>query len=338
MYLRLILFSVAALTLLSNPHAQDAESSQGEAQRERVVPYVSLSLGELSLMQYRPNYVRARDLADVVRDMMGRSLIVQERGSAARPIKNISELGGQVIIYDTKEYANQVMAALKSLDKAPETPAMGEAEEGHREEMVEYTPRNVGVSEIGSALRSFGNLQYSEVGNRMITARVTKSRLPELKAYFERIDQPDPCVMLTCYLLQGSGDGTMESGPQPPAGVISNLNAILPGMKFRSIGFSLVQASVSTNRAVELSIKGSDNRSYDLKFMPLAFDKRNGDMTVQNCEVVATEEGNLNGQAGPGRSQLLLRTDTVFRGAEYTVLGASGQDPVFIVVHSRMVP
>ena len=42
-----------------------------------------------------------------------------------------------------------------------------------------------------------------------------------------------------------------------------------------------------------------------------------------------------NGVAGEARN-LVFSTDTLFRGNEYTVLGASGMEPIFVVI--RVAP
>lgn len=330
--------SVVILGILgTNQWSQEDEASGGRTARLQNSATPTVELRELSLVHYRPKFVSPRELSSVVGRMLGRSLHVVERGNVARPIDNLSELGGQIIIYDTKEYAARVLETLKALDQPNQEAARGADMTESSEIMVEYTARHVPVSFLNSALRSFGSLNYSPVGNRMIAARMPKSRKAEFVEFLERVDQPGPCVRLTCYLLIGSDSAAEGNGPQPPAEVLQSLKSILPDLEFRSIGFSMVQSTISEGRPIELGVSGADDMRYELKFNPLALDVKSGDMNVLNCELLRHKEGTGSAR-GQDSAQLMLRTDTVFRGNQFTVLGASGKDPVFVVIHSRMVP
>ncbi len=333
MFQRMIFYAVLLGTLSFTGNAQEAEPNENK--------FREFDVDELHLVQYRPQYVHPSDLTMVVGRMLGRSLYVSGRGPGARPLQNLSELGGQIIIYDTKPYTARVLETLKTLDQPAKDAGVQVDLTRPAEVMVEYTARNVSVSSLSAALRSFGNLQYSEVGSRMVAARMAPERKQNFLEFMERVDQPDPCVLLTCYLLRAEDSSAGASGPQPPKDVTASLQAILPDLNFRSVGFSMVQSTVSEGREIQLGVDASDGKRYQLKFNPMAFDKKSGNMTVLNCEL--TGQGNEPNQAARGGVQfsgreLMLGTDTVFPGNQYTVLGASGKDPVFLVVHSRMIP
>ena len=338
MWKRLIMSAMVLGILGTSQWSQEAEGSEGRAAGIRNGGIPTFELRELSLIQYRPQHVQAGMLMTVVQRMLGRHMQVVERGRVVSPLPNLSELAGTILIYDTQEYSARVLEMLKALDQAPQEPEEVEDMSQYSEIMVEYTARNVPVNYLNSALGSFGDIyDFSVVGNRMITARIPEYAKATFLEFMERVDQPDPCVLLTCYLLTGSDSAVKGNGPQPPAEVVQSLKSILPGLEFRSIGFSMVQSTISEGRQIHLGVSGSDDMRYELKFSPLAFDVQSGDMNVLNCELRRHKESGEGGR-GQNAPQLMLITDTVFRGNQFTVLGASGQDPVFVVIHSRMVP
>ena len=137
-------------------------------------------------------------------------------------------------------------------------------------------------------------------------------------------------VLFTCYLLEASQGGASEGVPQE---LVTHLGKLLDGLSFRSIGFAMLRSGVSPGRPISLSVDSAQNVRFELKFEPIAFDPASGTVSVQRCSVFMTE------RTAAGGPNSMLTTDTVFRGGEYTVLGATGQasKPVFFVVHTKPV-
>jgi len=329
-----------ASPLLAQPVAQQLNAASTQAQEKFKSGIVQPS--ELVLKRYRPKYVHPNDLMRILYDMYGRRIVVASEEGGTRGVTNLAELADHLIIYDTPDHVARILGSLEVLDQ----PA-GEGDlDSDAKSMVttHYTARYVPQTSLLSALSSFGNIQYSAAGPRMISARVVKNRIGEFQAFLGELDQPDPAVRLTCYLLSTAAvENEGSQGPSAPVEVLAGLAEILPDQKFHSIGFSMIQSSVNEDRSIELGIAASDHNRYELRFRPQAFDQSSGDMSVSDCEVrVVQTQASANvpggGSHGSGiGSMVLLRTDTVLRGNQYTILGASGKDPVFIVIHSKMI-
>jgi len=134
---------------------------------------------------------------------------------------------------------------------------------------------------------------------------------------------------LTCYLLQARKGG--EDTGAAPAELVNNLRNILPGMNFETIGFAMLQSGVAAERQVSLRMESRVGTKLRLNFTPIAYDRETGSITARSVEVEMSSPHPSN--PGSPRPQSMLSTDTIFRGRQYTVLGATGQDPLFVVVH-----
>jgi len=139
-------------------------------------------------------------------------------------------------------------------------------------------------------------------------------------ALLEKADRPQRQVLVTCYLLAG-GVGLDSAGV--PAELAQHLGKLVPDFGFRRIGFAMLQSSVAPSGLVRLKFDGPQRTGYTFTFFPTAFDRETNSMTVERCSLE---------WSGGEESTVIFSTSTVLRGGEYTVLGASGADPVFLAV------
>jgi hypothetical protein len=102
-------------------------------------------------------------------------------------------------------------------------------------------------------------------------------------------------------------------------------------MSFETVGFALLQSTVVPGRKVSLILDGNDGKRFELSFSPVAFDRQTSSITARSVKVIA--QGAIPFGAGGPVAQTILSTDTIFRGNQFTVLGATGQDPSLFVVH-----
>lgn len=320
-----------------NPEAQAATSGQ---------PVVSVET--VQLRTYTPVHVSAEGLLKIAERTVGRSLFVLERGGVqSPPIENLSQLGGSIILYDEPAYVARMLSALQALDQPT----------GKREAdplvVREYAPRYISLSSAGEALQPFQRrYEAGEGATRMISDSVsylrernqivlrdTEANLGRIEELLKRLDVPEPQALLTCYLVQADPSG---DGAGLPKDLLANLAKIVPQFRFRSIGFALLQTSIAPGRTLSLRIDGGPEVGFDLTFTPVAYDPTSASLSVQNCTVerdmyasVARDGTTERQRAGARR---LFSTNTVFHGGEYTVLGATGADPVFLVVRLTPVP
>ena len=296
-------------------------------------PGNTVSAEDLRLGHYTPLNVDARDLYKLSLNMVGRHFYVKERGRS-NPVSNLALLGDEIILYDTEAYTRRLLSALASLDvAAPEEQAAAVYQ------TTTYSPRHIAIEDAYVALEPFmGHLENGRMNvtmvrqRRTLVLRDTAAQLEAMKETLASIDSPEPQVLLTCYLLRGMKDGADSSGV--PVDLAANLTRLLPAFQFESIGFAMLQSAVVPDRTVALSMSASDNVSFRLSFVPVAYDTESGSVRVSECQVEVTTSPAGNARA---YTESILSTETVFRGGQYTVLGATGADPVFVVVHVNAV-
>jgi len=303
--------AVALVLVLSPPvSAQHAEQVSSE-------PMVSTT--DLSVLQYRPENLDAEALYLSLKYTIGRELFIEERGGrTSKSIQNLRTLGDMVIIYDTAEYGQRILAMCEKLDRAAVPTERVDAVS-----TVSYHPRYIGLASVEDLLRPLFSANSSTsfvMESGMVVLRAPQARLDDMLALLEKADRPQRQVLVTCYLLAG-GVGLDSAGV--PAELAQHLGKLVPDFGFRRIGFAMLQSSVAPSGLVRLKFDGPQRTGYTFTFFPTAFDRETNSMTVERCSLE---------WSGGEESTVIFSTSTVLRGGEYTVLGASGADPVFLAV------
>jgi hypothetical protein len=332
--------------LLALPLVLQAQGAETPPGRSADLPVVSLDAIELST--YAPRHVPVDGLLRIAERTVGRTLYVRERGGeTGPPVDNLSQLGGSIVMYDEPAYVARIMESLRALDQP--------AARNDAEALVvrEYAPRYISLSSAGDALRPFQrryesgdgsarmlseNVSYLEERNQIVL-RDTEENLRRMQDLLARLDVPEPQALLTCYLVQADPAG---DGAGLPKDLLANLARIVPQFRFRSVGFALLQTSIAPGRTLSLRIDGAHEVGFDLSFAPVAYDPATASLSVQNCTVQRDQYTSVTRDGGTERQRSgdrrLFSTNTVFRGGEYTVLGATGAEPVFLVVRLTPVP
>lgn len=314
---RSLLLSAGALALLAA--GSGAQDDPGSDSSQDYNPQL-LNAEDVVLEMYQPRHVDPHELFDLTRATVGRSIYITERGGyRGQPVQNVSLLGDRVVITDRSDYAQLVLERMVLLDQ----PASAEDPQS-RTRSFEYTPRFITANAALQALTPYrspdgSNLSWLSERN-LIVVRDSESNVQQIEAVLRRVDVPEPQVVLTCYLVQGSSGGD-PSGL--PADLVKNLGNLLPQFTFESVGFAMLQTSVSAGRSVELRIEGM-GPSYSMSLSPVAWDTQSGALTVQGCT--------LRRHSSSGHIASMFSTNTVLRSGEYTVLGATGTEPVFLVL------
>jgi len=308
------------VSILTAPLA-GAQELEGESE----VPI--LEIRDLIVAHYAPANSHAVELYQLIRPMIGREFYVAERGGIhAESVRNLAVLGDQIVIYDTQDYVDTLLETLRKIDVVQRGAADGMEPYVTRS----YVPKFITLDSAMEALsplmrRRSGARNVSPVEDRRtIVMRDTESRVSEMEGVLRSLDLPEDQVLLRCYLLRGRKGETDTSGA--PSELITHLERLLPDLGFQSTGFAMLQSGVVPGREVHMSVKGQDGLGFDLTFTPVAYDSSTGSLTARGCRVGLTYT--LSSQ-----TESLLMTDILFRGGQYTVLGATGSDPVFVVVH-----
>ena len=167
----------------------------------------------------------------------------------------------------------------------------------------------------------------------LLVVRETPDRLKEIHELLKRIDTPKPQVLITCQLIRGGKD--IEAGALTGE-LYAHMEKLVPGFRFDQVGFGMLQSAVVPGGMVSLKLDTNYGDSYELSFQPVALEQETGTLSVANCTLFK-QRRQAQGAVHAGDSRVrVFSTDTMFRGNEYTVLGASGMDPIFVVV--RVVP
>jgi len=316
-----MLSRLLALSLLTALPAAGTPLQEAQAIQKPPV----LSVEELVLQYYQPKHAQASYLANKLEDLVGREFHVKERGGyASRSVDDIFQMGGAVGIYDTRDYVQRVLTLAAELDQRWESDAVPELE------TLQYRPRFLTIDVVEEALRPFNRRilvgddyksNISKVEERSILiVRDSPERLVEIRALLDALDVPEEQVRLTCWMIDGVPNSGHDSSL--PKDLSTNLEKLLPGFGFQVRGFAMLQTtlSIGTSREVELN----DERAI-FKFRPTAYDAESGSLTVTYCELEQPETLSQHERS-------YFRTNAIFRGGEYTVLGAVGTQPVFLVV------
>lgn len=360
MHIHSILSSFAAAALFASPPlaGEIRGSSLPEVSRAEIVlqdPTVlhpagqshgmpEVSLAEIVLQDYTVQHQDAGQLQNLLEDLVGRNFLVKERGGQS--VENIQRLGQSLILYDTKEQVARLLETLKRLDVPPQS-----APAGLQLRTLEYVPRFISLDTSFDALRSFiqsfdprrtGSSvpNVSTVKERgMLVLRDTETQVAEMLALLKRIDQPEKQVLITVYVI---GPVDAAGGTPLPPELAQNLAKLLPQFRFGMNGIAMLQTSVGGERELSLSLDGGRSGSFQLAFRPVAFDAETSSLTVERCVLRQDVFQDISsGGDTPARRQFtgvkdVFSTNTVFRGGEYTVLGATGAEPVLVVV--RVAP
>lgn len=310
---RLAVALMCAALLAVPTAAQDADTERSQVDEQIV------HAADLVTVFVRPQFAQAIDLFEVARQLYGRRFFVHERGGRrSADVSNMQYLGGAIVVYDTGANAQVIGEALHALDqqmrpvvKAPDAAT----------KVVAWTPRHISLESAWGAIlprrmetmgpdgRSANMTVLHDLST--ILLEDTPERVSELLATLEAIDRPEPQLLVSCWILEGTHEA-VTGKPGAPAEIVRDLQALLPyeGFALRSFGLMRTSARAESTHFV------LDDK-FELTLRPTAFDEQAGQLTTE----VRFSGGE---QAFDTRTTLDLADDTV--------LGAAGSTPIFVVL------
>ena len=320
-----MLHHLALMLLTVSPLALQDQEHQGPA---------VYALSELSIQRYDPTHVSATMMHHIAQGIVGRSFYLKERGGVrGQPIDNMVQMGDSLLLYDTADYLARMQAALEAIDVLQET----ERPEPDDERVTfHYTPRHMSMSDLLSIVEGMSSYMTMARERHVLVVHDRQSVVNEIKTLLAEVDVPVEQVLVTAYLVRGwnstvEASGSKATGPGLPADLKEHLGRLVPGLEFESAGFAMLQTAVLPSRNGQVGLQLIDvgqGAEFSLSFAPTAYDSQTGSLSVEDCSLTAlTQSG----------TQRIFSTNTVFRGGEYTVLGATGAKPMFVIVRLTKV-
>jgi len=314
--------------------AEAAAARQGDAREPPII-----DAADVSVRYLRTGSVSAGRAADALAAQARRRFFVRSAdGSVSGPYTNIDSFGEDVVVlHDRTTLLPALEEALASFVVVSSQP------KPEREvlQVVEYRPRHEKVSSLLSALEpfarqiandsndlAFGTTAVSNVTmlpqSGVLILRDTAERLAEIQGLLARIDIPAPQVMLTCLLIQ---DVPSAESADPtaglPADLVRDLRELLPVQALHRVGQAALRIAIVPGSRVTLSGVLESGQNFDLMLVATGYDREQGSLSVTDCSL--RRDGGV-----------MFTTSAVLAAGENTVLGASGTEPLFVVL--RVVP
>lgn len=303
--------AVTALTAAAALAPQDASQEQPDAS--------SLRSSELEITYFRPEHSRAKDLAAITSDFQGRWLNVIDEDGTIRSVRNMTVMGDIVLVYDSKQATDRIVKQLTELDLA------SAVQNVNHETVVEAVQvRYLSLARIRMLVENFHGTDYSVIEDTVVL-RGHRAEVQKTKDLLSRLDRPRPQVLLTAYLVTAVQEETMD--PRLPSALTQNLKRLLPYKGLRMDSVAMLRSAVDPQGEMTILMQAEkDEDSGFLRMRTGSYDSENKTLSLEQCRY------ELMWGVTPG-STTLFETSTTVKAGEYTVLGASGLDPAFVVLH-----
>lgn len=317
-----------ALCFPTSLHAQEDPDAQHARQSANTMPPL-LKASQLKTYYFTPQHVQSTHLRGLAQELYGRQIYITDRGGySGAPVDNVQQLGDTLIIYDTEDYAQMLGEALHEMDLAMAEAAPAPAPAANYETAVAtWRPRHIGLNVASSALTSFRRdaLVFDERGNvshvpnvsvvgelGQLILRDTPDQVEVMVSMLQSIDIPEQQMYVTCLVIRGQH--MPSDGPDPvPAELASNLSKLVPYDHFELLTMGVLRASAIADH---LELRMDDSFRIELK-------NQGYDAETRSLTALCAFDGTTNQR---------LETRTTIRAGEYTVLGATGSQPLFAVL------
>lgn len=251
--------------------------------------------------------------------------------------ENLFLMGDSIVVYDTDAYAARVLAALAEMDTAWHESS--DPYELPDYETYEYSPRYLPVDATLRALEQYEHSIYVEDGAGGVAENANIRLLRErglilivdlpaqvarMRALLQRIDVPQPQILITCYLARGAD--SPGAGVPLPADLTGHLAHLVPYPEFTGLSVGLLRTAAAPGQEISIALPVGPNEVYQLEARTGAYDRESGSLTLDTCAFTEVST-----------HQTIFRTGTSLARDEYTVIGASGDTPLFVVLQVRPV-
>ncbi len=256
-------------------------------------------------------------------------------GGAIIAVPYYTVFGETLLVKHREEEMPATLETLRRLDQA----YVGESEwQGPTLEIFHYQVRHVPLNSVLSGLRGAFQQPAQQSGRGappsistiedrgMVIFRGSPDDVKEVSALIETLDVPLPQLLITVYIIEGTSEDKADF--RVPADLARDLSALVPYEAFNIVSMGILPSD--TVSPMEMEAMFSDQvGEFKLQMYPQAFDPETGALTIGKVEFRASS--NKNGV----RNHRQFTTSTSLRRGQYTVLGAVGADPIFVVAEMR---
>jgi hypothetical protein len=308
----------------------------------------------LVLKYFRVQNATAEDLVGMVEELLGGAVDVENPDGDPEPwrVQRLLPFANAIIVRDTPQGAEKVLEVLAELDRVAAPPGQEEPV-AQTLESFEYSPRHAAAGSLARAIEAFRRniMLYgapgqppSNVANLnvlqdrgVIVIRDTPENVVRIREVLERTDVPRPQVVVTCFVVLGLlGEGEAPAGASLPRELVENLAKLLPFERFQLLSVGVLRTAVAFDDPIQLEADAGPDRRYDLRLRPEAYDAKTGDLTLSSCTFQLRRKRSLPSGEYETSQESGFSTRATVRAGEYTVLGAVGSEPVFVVL--RVTP
>jgi hypothetical protein len=141
----------------------------------------------------------------------------------------------------------------------------------------------------------------------------TPEQVEAIKAFIAGIDQPTPQVTITYYVVIGVS-GPASDRPAPVE-LVENLKRLVPTESYHLEHSGVLRSSGNGKMIVE-------DAFMQILLEPASYNKQEGVLTLASCRFEYYKRA--------------FSTSATLRKGEYTVLGAAGEEPAFLVLRLAM--
>jgi len=275
----------------------------------------------LTIEYYQPTNAPAQQLAGAMQQLA-------PVGGNYRGLPAFVIFGETLLVKDEAERMPETLAMLRRLDGAfVEQP-------GWEEPVVEtfrYQVRHAPLDSVLDGLRgAFQGPQRGPVpasigsieDRSTVVFRGSPEEVKEVRQLVEALDVPLPQLLITLYVIEGVEKA--DADPRLPADLTRDLATLVPYEAFSALSMGFLPTDTVSPLELQSSFE-AESGEFKLEMHPQAHDAESGTLTFGRIEFEAMrlEES--------GKNRLMFHTSTSLRKGQYTVLGAVGADPVFVV-------
>ena len=280
---------------------------------------------DLMLEHFTPQYAPAERLHQLGFEMAGcQREVLTSSGEDSTYVSNLFSFGDSVMIYDTPEHVASLRLLLTTLDSAYESSG-----EGYGVASIKIL--HLSQTRVRSLLDSFypGDFEYVAERNTVLL-RGSNEDNARAASLLEGLDQPTTQVLISCFLIRGA-DSPDDHDERVPEELATHLSTLLPYESFELFSQAVLRSSVHpANGQIELRMEpDSPSAAGVLELLPGGFDPETQTLTLDRCKFGFSYEEDP--------PSTLFRTSTAIRAGEYTVLGAAGMSPMFVVLRFELL-
>ncbi|MCP3916327.1 MAG: hypothetical protein GY711_12290 [bacterium] len=292
-------------------------------------PYHSPS--DLVMQRYQPTRMGASELFPVASAFLGHDIYLRNpTGGKTIQQPNMQQLGNAILIYDLPAAIEPAIEMLKKLDESYETQTQPPRV------VTEYAARFVSIDALHDALQPYrqnsrrGSSTVTRVDERrVLVLHDTQERVDEMLGFLKKMDVEPTQIQLSCYLVRGTDEPI--DGPKLPKELIEGMRELAGTPNLERAAMGLVRTVVGPGGQLTIVLETSRSGTFQLSMRPGNFDRQTRTLSADRCSLTA--------QTGTSYSQgtVLFQTDANVTSGEYTVLGAAGANPLFVVLRCQVL-